>query len=277
LTLEFEGQAHVRSYSLVGAPEPGVYRIAVKRLDQGRGGSKAMWQLRDGDSIRVSQPMQHFPLSLTAPEYLLIAGGIGVTPMVFMAELLSQRGANVAMVYGVRHESELAYSAKLTQQLGPRLALAVGASIAFDQLFFALAPGAQVYVCGPPAMLQAARQAWETTGRPVSDFRFETFGSGGLFAEQAFEVNLPRHKRVVRVPANTSLLDALNQAGVATLADCMRGECGLCVLDVLELDGQIDHRDVFLSDHEKRANTRICACVSRATGTITLDTAWRPD
>jgi ferredoxin len=94
---------------------------------------------------------------------------------------------------------------------------------------------------------------------------------------QAFEVRIPRHELSIQVPAESSLLEALEAAGVQTLWDCRRGECGLCAMDVLAVDGEIDHRDVFLSEQEKREGRRICACVSRAVGSITLDSAWRPD
>ncbi|MCY1375767.1 Phenoxybenzoate dioxygenase subunit beta [compost metagenome] len=90
-------------------------------------------------------------------------------------------------------------------------------------------------------------------------------------------MRIPRHDLSITVPADCTLLDALDAAGVQTLSDCKRGECGLCAMDVLAVDGEVDHRDVFLSPHEKQASTRICACVSRAVGTLTLDSAYRPD
>ncbi len=79
------------------------------------------------------------------------------------------------------------------------------------------------------------------------------------------------------VPADTTLLDALEAAGIDTISDCRRGECGLCAMDVLDVQGEMDHRDVFLSEHEKQKNQRMCVCVSRVVGTLTLDSAWRPD
>ena len=90
-------------------------------------------------------------------------------------------------------------------------------------------------------------------------------------------MRIPRHNLAITVAAGSTLLEALEGAGVQTLWDCRRGECGLCAMDVLAVDGEIDHRDVFLSEHEKQAGSRICACVSRAVGTITLDSAWRPE
>jgi ferredoxin len=90
-------------------------------------------------------------------------------------------------------------------------------------------------------------------------------------------VRIPRHDLAITVPADCTLLEALDAAGVQTLWDCKRGECGLCVMDVLAVEGEVDHRDVFLSAHEKQSATRICACVSRAVGTLTLDSAYRAD
>jgi vanillate O-demethylase ferredoxin subunit len=126
-------------------------------------------------------------------------------------------------------------------------------------------------------MLEAVKRAWHTAGRPIEDLRFETFGSSGRLATQSFQVRIPRHDLAITVPADCTLLEALDAAGVQTLWDCKRGECGLCAMDVLAVDGEIDHRDVFLSEHEKQSTTRICACVSRAVGTLTLDSAYRAD
>jgi ferredoxin len=88
---------------------------------------------------------------------------------------------------------------------------------------------------------------------------------------------VPRHGASLTVSAGESLLDALEAAGIEVMSDCKRGECGLCAMDVLAVEGEIDHRDVFLSEHEKQSNQRICACVSRVVGRITLDSAWRPE
>jgi ferredoxin-NADP reductase len=271
------GKPQLRSYSLVGQPAAGGYRIAVKRLDEGRGGSLAMWQLAAGDRLRIGEPQNHFPLDFNAPAYLLVAGGIGVTPLVLMAQALGARGAPVKMLQAARSREELAFLDEVSDALGDALRIAVGARIDFDAEIAALPQGAQMYLCGPVPMLDAARHAWEASGRPAADLRYETFGSSGRFAPQPFRVRIPRHALDITVPADCSLLDALEQAGVQTLSDCKRGECGLCAVDVVGVEGQVDHRDVYLSEHEKRENSRICACVSRVVGTITLDSAWRPD
>ncbi len=126
-------------------------------------------------------------------------------------------------------------------------------------------------------MLDAAKAAWNTAGRALADLRYETFGSSGRLAPQAFRVLIPRHQLDITVAADCSLLDALDAAGVQTIFDCKRGECGLCAMDVLDVKGEIDHRDVFLSDAEKQQDTCICTCVSRVVGEITLDSSYRPD
>ncbi|MBJ2158269.1 PDR/VanB family oxidoreductase [Variovorax sp. IB41] len=277
-----QGRLQTRSYSLVGEGDDQCWRIAVKRLDDGRGGSLAMWQLATGDRLQVSAPQNHFALDLSAPGYLLVAGGIGITPLVLMAQRLGahakRSGVPVNMLYGARHAGEFGYLPHLQAALGESVVAHEGsAPIDFAGAIAALPPGGQLYTCGPVPMLEAVKRAWEAAGRAPADLRFETFGSSGRLATQAFTVRIPRHDLAITVPADCTLLEALDAAGVQTLSDCKRGECGLCAMDVLAVDGEVDHRDVFLSAHEKAATTRICACVSRAVGTLTLDSAYRAD
>jgi ferredoxin-NADP reductase len=284
MEVSVNGLAQIRSYSLVGLPDGQRYRIAVKRMDDGRGGSQAMWRLAVGDTLAVSEPQNHFPLDLSAPHYLLVAGGIGITPLVMMAQQLqshaARSGASLRMLYGARTQEELAFLPVLRETLGDALQTFVGERQETMDLAAecAAAPaGTQLYTCGPVAMLEAIQAAWQEAGRSPADLRFETFGSSGRLPVQAFRVRVPRHGVDIMVAPDATLLDALQQAGVEAIADCRRGECGLCAMDVLALDGEADHRDVFLSAHEKQENRRICACVSRVSGCITLDSAWRPD
>jgi ferredoxin-NADP reductase len=276
------GQLQMRHYSLVGRSEGVHWRIAVKRMAGGRGGSAAMWALQVGDALPVSGPHNHFALDLSAPAYLLIAGGIGITPLVAMAQRLTElsatKGMSVRMLYGARTQDELAFAGTLREVLGEQLqsfVAANGESMDFAAEIAALPPKAQLYTCGPVPMLEAIRKAWLAAGRRLAELRFETFGSSGSFAAQAFRVKIPRHQLDIMVPADTTLLDALEQAGIDTLSDCRRGECGLCAMDVLAVQGEMDHRDVFLSAHEKQQNKRMCVCVSRVVGELTLDSAWR--
>lgn len=280
LQLLVNGQSVTRSYSLVGAPDPTCYRIAVKRLDDGRGGSLAMWQLAVGDRLQVTAPQNYFALDLNAPAYLLVAGGIGITPLVSMAQTLGQRGAAVRMLYGARAQAELAFLPLLEASLGDAVQSFVGErgeQIDFAREIAALPQGAQMYICGPVPMLDAARRAWAAAGRPLADLRYETFGNSGRFAPQAFRVQIPRHQMDIMVPADCSLLDALEMAGLQTISNCRRGECGLCTMEVLSVKGEIDHRDVFLSDHEKQTEKRMCVCVSRVVGEVTLESAYWPE
>ena len=279
--VEVDGREETRSYSLVGVPGDDAYRIAVKRAQPSRGGSRFMWGLETGSELSIGEPNNHFELSFNAPQFLLIAGGIGITPIVGMAQMLAARGANVQMRYAVRSAAELVYGDRLRSALGDRLKtfcsdagerLDIAAEIA------ALAPRAQLLACGPITLLDALREAWATAGRPAADLRFETFGNSGRYEAQPFWVELPRHGLRLEVPAERSLLDVLNEAGVETLYDCQRGECGLCAVDVVSATGSIDHRDVFFSAHEKQSNQRLCACVSRVHGGgVVLDSAYRPD
>ena len=279
--VKLAGRSDVRSYSLTGLPGGDAYRIAVKRVDPSRGGSAFMWTLREGDALTIQDPNNHFELSLRAPQTLLVAGGIGITPIVGMALMLVQRGADVQMRYAARQAAELVYGDELRAALGERLRTFTndaGQSIDLDAEIAALAPRAQMWVCGPMPQLEAARAAWAAAGRAAADLRFETFGNTGRFEAQAFWVELPRHRLRLQVPADRSLLDVLNDAGVDTLYDCRRGECGLCALDIVKVEGTVDHRDVFFSPPQKSRNEQLCACVSRISGGgVVLDSAYRAD
>ncbi len=279
--VKIDGREETRSYSLVGLHDPAVYRIAVKRAEPGHGGSRHMWRLEDGDELTIGEPDNHFELAFNAPQFLLVAGGIGITPLVGMAQLLAARGADVRMCYAARSAAELVYADTLQAALGARLQTycsEAGQRLRLEQEIATLAPGAHLLVCGPLGLLEAARDAWAAAGRPVADLRFETFGNSGHHAAEPFWVEIPRHRLRIEVPPERTLLDVLAEAGVETLSDCCKGECGLCAMDVISVEGRIDHRDVFLSPHEREENRRLCACVSRvAGGGVVLDTAYRAD
>jgi vanillate O-demethylase ferredoxin subunit len=197
-----------------------------------------------------------------------------------MAQTLVEKKANVRMLYGVRTRSELAFANSLQFLLSDRLKTFVADENQHIDLAAEIATlplKAQLYTCGPVPMLEAIRTEWKASGRRLAELRFETFGSSGSFAAEPFRVVLPRHQLDFVVSADTTLLEALSGHGVQTISDCKRGECGLCTMDVLAVDGKLDHRDVFLSTPEKESCKRICPCVSRAIGTVTLDSAWRQD
>ena len=193
---------------------------------------------------------------------------------------LAERGADVRLAYAVRRREEAPFAAELAAALGDRLemyASAEGARFNADAFFAGHGPGTLAAVCGPLSLMNEARRAWAAAGGVASDLRFETFGSSGGRASEPFRVRFPwrGETREIAVPETKSMLDALAEAGVDVAYDCLRGECGLCALDVTGVSGEIDHRDVFLSERQKRENTKICACVSRASGCIAVDSAFR--
>ena len=269
----------VRSYSIVGPCADGVYRIAVKRLKELRGGSAYMWSLAPGARLSVSAPANHFDLGLGRPEYLLLAGGIGITPVFTHALALARAGAAFRLLYACRGRRDAALAAELAEEIGDRLRLFVGeegSRVDIQEEIARLHPQGEFYVCGPIGMLEDAKRAWAASGRPVDKLRFETFGSSGRRPSVAFTVRIPRLGKAIPVGANESLLEALEGAGIDMIYDCRRGECGLCALPILGVEGEVDHRDVFFSDAEKTANAKLCTCVSRVYGaSITLDTADR--
>jgi len=279
VVVPIEGRPQVRSYSLVGPCRDGLYRIAVKRHASSRGGSAGMWRLQVGERLTISAPSNSFELSHVRQQYLLMAGGIGITPIYTMALALAERDANFRLLYAARTRRDLALADELARHIGDRLQLFVdeeGQGIDIADEMARLDPRGELYVCGPLGMLEAVRRHWHEAGRPVAQLRYETFGSGGSVAPAPFTVKIPRLGLTIDVPANRSMLEALEEAGVETMFGCRRGECGLCVLPVLEAPAAIDHRDVFFSAEEKAANDKLCTCVSRiGGGSITVDTSDR--
>ena len=278
IRVEINGEAANRTYTVIPAP-PGQIAVAVKLHPQSRGGSRYMWGLEVGQDVRLTLPENRFELSWRAKHYLLLAGGIGITPIFGMAKALMARGASVRVVYAARSRALMAFADELEALLGDRLVLrdnSKGQHIDLAAEFAALPADAECYLCGPIGMLEAAKAAWAESGRPVSRLRYEVFGDSGLFAEKPFSVEVLNRGTRVAVRSDQSLLDALLGAGVEMIHDCRRGECGLCAVQVLGDGVEIDHRDVFFSAEEKAEGHRMCACVSRLTeGHAVIDVGYR--
>ena len=273
------GRNEARHYSLLDLESDGRYRIAVKRIDDGFGGSRHLWSLRAGDALEISQPAHGFALDLGAPAYLMLAGGIGITPLLSMAHQASQRGVPVEFHYAVRSRAEAVFAERLREWLGDALHLHVaaeGTRLDVAGVITASHRDAQCYCCGPIGLLDAAQAAWHAQGRAAQDFRYESFGSGGHQANQRFTVALPRYGVELEVAPDRSLLATLEDAGIEMLSGCRRGECGLCAVDVLACDTALDHRDVFFSEAERHEAKRMCTCVSRPVGgRLVIDTDYR--
>ena len=261
------GRADVRSYSVVGMSGYGTELVlGVQLARQSRGGSAFMHALRRGQEVSITQPLQNFPLNYGKPGYVLAAGGIGVTALVAMGKALKARGADYRFVYGARSRGLMAFLDELAAEHGDRLDLRIddeGGSLDVAELVAGVPDGGELYVCGPTPMLDAIKAAWARAGRRPADLRFETFGSSGRFAPESFTVRIPRLGLETLVPHDVSMLEALEACGADMMYDCRRGECGLCEVRVLDVDGVIDHRDVFLSDEQHRVGDRLQSCVSR--------------
>lgn len=267
------GATDVRSYSVVESDDTGRrITLTVLLAAHSRGGSAFMHRLRVGDTVEATRPLQDFPLVPGADRHVLLAGGIGVTALVGMARALERLRADYRIVYVGRSRSAMAYTDLLIAEHGERLALHVdeeGTPLDVADLVDRIAsePGrTELLMCGPVRLMDAVRRAWSRAGLPPTELRFETFGNSGWFDAEPFEVSVPELGVNATVSPEQTMLDALTAAGADLMWDCLKGECGLCVMAVSELSGRLDHRDVFLSDRQKATDERVCLCVSRVAG-----------
>jgi ferredoxin-NADP reductase len=278
-----DGRADWRHYSLINfaaGPEacvsPTEYVIAVRREDEGRGGSLYMHRrVQVGQLLQIEPPKNEFALREHAGCAVLVAGGIGVTPLTSMAAHRVATGAAVRLHYAGRSRELMAFLPELQQLLGDGLRLHIdaeaGAPLDVDALLDACAPDDQLYVCGPKPMLDALLARTQARGWTRERVHFEVFNTPTVeTGDHGFEVVLAQSGRSITVPADRSILDCLIDAGCDPMFDCRRGECGVCGTTVI--DGEIDHRDYVLSALEKREGRVMQICVSRCNGTrLVLD------
>ncbi|MDV8022717.1 PDR/VanB family oxidoreductase [Rhodococcus sp. IEGM 1330] len=270
----------VRSYSVVSSGEGGrSITVAVRLSPTSRGGSRFMHALVPGDRLEISAPIQNFPLRVGAPRYLLLAGGIGITAIAAMATTLRRVGAEYRLLHVGRSRAAMPFVSELIAAHGDRLSLHVdaeGTGLNISDLVDSVEPTTELYMCGPVRMMDAVRRAWTGRDLPPADLRYETFGNSGWFDVEPFRVVVPRLGIETTVGVGESMLDALERAGADMMYDCRKGECGLCQVDIIHVDGKVDHRDVFFSESQKRTCTKVCTCVSRVanagdTGILALD------
>lgn len=260
---------HRNPYSLIGSPwDNGRYRIAVRRSEGGRGGSRYMHEkVAPGARLRISPPVNLFPLIKTRNKHVLIAGGVGITP--FFAHLAELRAMDVPheLHYAVRSREHAAFADELAGMIGDRLRLYCseeGQRIDFGALLARQPLGTDVYVCGPEGMVEATFAAARAAGWPESHVHAEQFASPP--SGEPFEAVLANSGITVQVGAETSLLEAIEAAGVDAPCLCRGGVCGQCALDVIECEGELVHHDHYLSPEERKSNTKLMPCVSRARG-----------
>ncbi|MEC9341205.1 MAG: PDR/VanB family oxidoreductase [Pseudomonadota bacterium] len=266
-----------RSYSIASPPwDSGGYDFGVLRDAASSGGSAFVHdRISAGDLLDISPPKNFFPLADEAGHHLLLAGGIGITPMLCMARVLDRRGADFALHYAARSPRQMAYRTEI-ESLGTERA-----SLYFDggdpakgmdlpALLNGPSPDTHVYVCGPVGMIDAARESAAAAGWPERQVHYEIFSAPRHeAADSAIEVVINSTGATLRVPADRSILDVLLDADVDTDFDCKVGICGLCAVEVLE--GEAEHRDHILAEEEHAAGM-FCTCVSRArTRRLVLD------
>jgi len=264
--VQANGRTGQRAYSLA-RPHDGSDRceIAVLCEPRGAGGSAWMHALQPGASLAAHAPRSDFALHAGSAPPLLLAGGIGITPLLCMARSLAAEGLPFEFVYATRSAEATAYLAEVR---------ALGGTVVHDggdpargldlrALLAAPVPGRHLHVCGPRGMVQAVVDTARALGWPDDHVHFELFaGAIEQAGDAAFEVRTLRSGKTLAVPPGQSLLDVLIAAGLDPLYDCRQGDCGVCVVDVVE--GVPDHRDHNLSPREKADGKTLCTCVSRA-------------
>lgn len=281
-TVSDESGPIIRHYSLVGGtgaqPDAAnIYRIAVQREDRKRGSAHIHDTFRVGTSLEVSWPKNNFPLDRREENTLLIAGGIGITPIFAMLRSVVRRARPFEIVYSGRSLDSMAYQGEVRQLGGLHAHIHLSGEDGSDHLnvkaLLARQPaGTNAYVCGPAAMINATHAAAQEIGWDESRVRSELFTAGPGADDRAFDVELKKTGTVIHVGRDTTILDAISAAGIPVLSDCRRGECGLCPLRVIEAEGEIQHRDRFLDGEQRAAGKELCICVSRINGSrLVLD------
>ncbi|WGM45948.1 Phenoxybenzoate dioxygenase subunit beta [Brevundimonas sp. NIBR10] len=274
----FEAGAHidvhlpdsVRQYSLCGDPgQAGTYQIAVLRDPQSRGGSIAVHAIAEGEGLRIGAPRNHFSLT-PAPFVVLIAGGIGLTPLLSMAHALTTQGVPFHLHYVVNRHSAAPFETRLARAgLAGEISIhrtdrAAGRAFDAAQILPPARDGAHLYVCGPTGFMQSVIASARSLGWPDEAIHKEDFGAEIDIAGDAFEVEARASGRVVRVGPDETIADALIAAGVDVPLSCEQGVCGTCMTRVIA--GVVDHRDMYLSPAEQAANDVMAICCSRAVG-----------
>jgi vanillate O-demethylase ferredoxin subunit len=284
----FEAGAHVdvhlpgnliRQYSLCNAPtETHRYQIGVLRDAGSRGGSEAMHDRIDvGTVLTISEPKNHFPL-VEAKRTLLLAGGIGVTPILAMAETLASKGAAFEMHYCARSPDKAAFKERLGEShLRGLVHFHYDSGEAAQKLDMAALlanpqPDTHLYVCGPQGFIEYVLGTAKAQGWPAPQLHVEYFSAAAVdtTGDQPFDVKLASSGKVFTVPAGTTVIKVLAEAGVEIPYSCEEGVCGTCLTRVVE--GVPDHRDMYLTEEEQAANDQFTPCCSRSkTKVLVLD------
>lgn len=259
----------IRQYSLTNGPgETGHYTIGVKREPNGLGGSTTIHDtVSEGDVLAVSAPRNNFPLRRDALRTILIAGGIGVTPILSMARALCSAELPFEFHYFTQSEDHIAFR-DVIEGLGDAVTHHIGLApneTAIALKFLLQEPGfaEHVYICGPGPMLEATRRICAASGWADENIHFEYFkNTTQLDNSNSFDIDLARSGITLKVPAGKTILEVLRENHINMASSCEQGACGTCRVDVL--DGDVHHQDVYLNPSEKAEGKSIMTCVSRA-------------
>jgi len=268
-----------RQYSLCNdATEQHRYRIAVLRDPASRGGSVAMHEaVNEGDVIRISPPKNHFPLQ-HAPRTLLLAGGIGVTPLLCMAQRLAAIHADFTLHYCTRSAERTAFRQEIgSSAFADKVRFHFDAGPAEQKLdlpavLAGATPEHQLYVCGPAGFITHVVDSAKASGWRSEQIHLEYFGAApqDTAGDTGFEVKIASTGKSYTVGAEQNIIQVLKDNGIEILTSCEQGVCGTCITRVLE--GEPDHRDMYFTDEEKAKNDQFTPCCSRAKSkTLVLD------
>lgn len=262
----------VRQYSLCNdSAETHRYLIGVLRDPASRGGSLAMHDIvNEGDILQISAPKNHFPLAHEARRSLLLAGGIGITPILCMAERLAISGTEFDLHYCTRSPARTAFRSRIQgSAFTSRVHFHFDDGDAAQKLDIAatlgkVEDGTHLYVCGPKGFMNAVLDTARAAGWPEAQLHYEFFAAdvGPSDSDESFEVKLASSGRVIKVEKDKTIITALAAAGVEIPFSCEQGVCGTCLTRVLE--GVPDHKDNYLTPEEQAANDQLLPCCSRA-------------
>lgn len=269
----------IRQYSLCNDPsETHRYCLGVLKESDGRGGSAAMHELKKGAKLQISAPRNNFELEPNAQKTLLLAGGIGITPILCMAHALHARGEDFELHYCARNKSRMAFRKQLEDApYSDRVQLHFddgSQAQKFDMDMLAKAPevGTHLYVCGPTgfmdAVLSRAKESWPAAALHREYFSADVADTDG--EGRSFKIQISSTGDILEVPAEKSIVEVLADIGIEIPTSCEQGICGTCLTPVLQ--GTPDHRDLVLTEGEHADNDQMTLCCSRAlTDLLVLD------
>ena len=260
----------LRQYSLCASPGADYYEIAVLNDPASRGGSKALHQqVKAGDKLQISAPKNHFALT-AAGKTLLLAAGIGITPILAMAEQLAAQQQDFEMHYCAREPQQAAYYDRIRQadwadkvhfhfsQGDSRQRLQIASLLSQPP------SDCHLYVCGPVGFIEDVLSNAAQANWPAEQVHREFFSAAPIdhSHDESFEVQIQSSGQILKVPADCSILNVLEDHGIFIPVSCEEGVCGTCATGLLS--GEADHKDVFLTDQEKQRMDLIMPCCSRA-------------